>query len=559
MAVYVYIYSDYPESKGRKYYVGDYRGRKAYTYQVVPQLQRIFERRGYGDRTEISEEEFEEFRRRGHLFTDNRSGDRSPLYAEVEPREVPEVWRPLSDWLAGERAPAEVDWEELGASLRRVLGRGERLPESLAEAVESVETAGDRSFAELYEALRVWHIGRTWYHRADDLPASVLACAESRDWSFLDRSSEGSDGAATAAAAEYGMAGLVRESRRAPPSADESRWRAALADVLELEGDRRWSAIDRHLGSCADWYEAIEGRGDGPLRVPGGELYDLQWELTELFSGAGLHHECAAALEVDAPRGLHARFHAGCEAAAVIGLEGYPAAIEGAAVRDELRRESRGGVFADWSREGLETIGDLLVDPSSGRPSSAAPSSSAAAEFVLWELDEEIHRRVGRGWAGSEEWVYSRLRDQIVVSARASVPPRVLSAVVESVAQELEPRSVGIADGGIALWRFDEGRLELKTLAVPSERGVPVEFGPANRGRVRSAARRAREGEEDPDDRRLLREAYQLTGDLRYAALGHLAVASDVRELLDSVALREFRAAALDGWFGGARGRREDR
>lgn len=546
MAVYVYTYAGFPDDSDRKYYVGDYRKRNAYTYQVVPQLQREFDRRGVEEKDELPEDRFKKLRGAGHLYTENRAEHRTPLYGSLEVEALSSEWHPLARWLAGNREPGEVDWRGLGAAVRERLESGRSLPDELATAAASVETDAGGAFAGLYDELRRWHVERSWFQLVERCPFEELSVGGERQWDPDALEVSGLDGETD----QPRLPAVVRETRPARGPADEREWRDALGGALELGDADEWSAIFDRLGDRSDWFETVEYGEETPMRVPADELYELQWRLGRRLAELGLHHECATAREVEAAGALHVRYHAGAKAAAIIEVEGYPERFDRSDLRAELRLEAESGAFRGWSDEGLEALEVLLVDPESERLSGAAPSSAATAEFLLWEFDEGVCRRAERGWGGCEGWAYSRCGDELIVSTREPVDRETVSAAASEVAESLRGRGMDVAEGGISIWSRPAGRLESEQLLVPERRGGSVGLAPERRERISAAVERVRESEADESDRRLLRETYRSTGDLRFAALGSAEIGANVRELLCSLALGEFQAAIVDGWYG---------
>jgi hypothetical protein len=553
MAIYAYTYSGFPDGKDRKYYVCNYRKGNAYTYQVVPQLQREFDERGYGDKTRIDYDRFKKLRRNGYLYTSNSKQKRRPLHAAEESGEVPDHVERLGGWLTGEVWPGEVDWEALGAEIRQNLEAGRPLPPALREIAGEFETGDGESFADRYARMRDRHVEAVWFHlwTPDDV---------------VELEIEGRQALRASEVASHGnqprLFDVVRETRVEVEPLSEA---ACLERLSESVGEGyfgNWEEVFERLGPEDGWYETIES-ADGPMRIPADALYDLQWALADQLEALQLNHATAPALEVDSPRPLHARFHAGARQALVLRLADYTVDVVREALTGELRREADGGRLVGWSDRGIEALGRLLVDPQMDRPSPSAATSEFVSEFTAWGGDEAIRRGLDEKLPDGHRWSYSRLHDEIVVStldehdAETWEEARcIVGAALDQTGWHRDP--AGQDQSG---WHRDpevtdrweaggEEPLVVGGLEVPADRGQTLGLVARDRDGLEEGAARARGGEATDADRKRLEVAYRRTGDLRYRTLAAPTFGADARKLLRAIVVSDFEEALWEGWIG---------
>ncbi len=536
MAIYAYIYSGYPESKDRKYYVCNYRRGNAYTYQVVPQLQREFDRRGYENKTRIGVERFKELRRAGHLYTSKREQKRRPLYGEPA-GDPDDGFGLLREWLGGGVWPGGVDWRGLGRRVREHLEAGEALPEDVRRLGEQVER-DEESFAACYERLRRRHLEAVWFHLWPGLP-DELDLEGRRRWR---RSESPPDGG------EWRLHEVLRETRPTPEPLDEQVCLERLSESVGEGYLGDWEAVFAQLGPEETWYEELESTGGERMRVPGETLYDLQWPLVEQLAGLQLHHATAPALEVDSPAPLHARFHAGAEVALVVRLEEYLALGDRQGLAAELRREAAGGRLEGWSEAGVEALARLLCDPATGRANPSAPTAEVVSELCAWEFDEAIRRRLDEQRPGGATWRYSRLHDEAVLSA-GSVSREAIGPARDLVESVLDAEGIAADREAWLGGGSSDVPLVISDLKVPAEPGAPLPLSAPERRRVEAAMERARGGEADGSERATLQSAYERSADLRFRTMAAPTFRADVRRLLAALALTEFEEELWRGWL----------
>lgn len=552
MAIYVYRYSGFPDRKSDKYYVGNYRKGKAHTYQVVPQLQLQFDREGRGERSELEWERFKRLRSRGSLYTANRSGERAPWHPELEPGDYGRAWRPLVEWLAGEVAPAEVDWAEVGARLRAQLAVGAPLPESLRTSAGAVGVGEGETLDRVWERLRGVHLEACWFHLTGVRTADELAVVEGREWS--DLSEEVEEGRPVGTARR--LRESIRETRPEGRAPDEEAFLEQLGDAWGEEVES-WEQADRQLEDLGSRYEDLEV-GE-PHRVPDERLYDAHWSIARMLDRCRLHHPAATARFPGHGGALHARFHAGAVRAVQMRLESYPAALEVDRVEAELEREARGGAFAGWSEEGLETVARWLRDPVSGRLAAGSPVVAIANEICLWDFDERVAREVDAvsddGQGG--RWRYSRHGAEILLSSPGEEEREEMKRVRRAVEETAGVGEVEVAGERVRFWR--EGRSRLETdggLIVPARAGDRIELPLERRRRVRSALSAAASGEANPEDARESKAVHPVVGDPRCGTCGGPAMAAAGADLMRALVVSEFYEAFRRGWYRPATSRR---
>jgi hypothetical protein len=525
MAVYAYIYANYPSTRESKFYVCDYGRGRAHTYQVVPQLQREFDRKAYENKTRINKKRFRKLRKKGALFTSNTKEKRAPLYGEID-GEVPEAWSRLAGWLSGRWWPGEVDWEGLGAELRANLEAGRRLPDPLRGLAEQVETGRGESWDTLWERLRERQREAGWIHGWRSGREEASAAPEDSDGPLR-------------------LYEAVRERGAAGEPVDEKELVARLAEPLVEGGATDWASVTEALPDREAWYETVPA-GDGPMRVPVESLYDTQWRIAETLRGARMHHACATHLHEPASRGLHARYHAGARRAVCLEIAEFPTCVTGDAIWRELSFATDGGKLAGWSDEGLEVLTDLLVDPKTGRLAAGSPASDVLAELVAWPVDEAIRRRLDEEFDDGARWRYSRHGGQIAISTATESASEMPARLRTLVGEALDSQEWSIDASAGATWRAGDGPLVVGDLAVPEEVGGPVGLTGGEARRAQQAMSAAEEeGELDEAERATLASAHALTGRLAYGLAADPEWRQDVERLAESLALEAFAETCI--------------
>lgn len=544
MSIYVYRYSEFPDGKSDKYYVGNYRKGNAYTYQVVPQLQLQFDREGRGERTELDWERFKRLRSRGLLYTANRDDRRSPLHPEVDPSAVGEDWRRLAHWLAGESAPAEVDWEALGAELRAKLEAGLALPDSLRRSAKSIDVGDGETLAEVWERVRREHLRACWFHLVDERTVDELSVVDERDWSTLSSRFDGGQPVGEAAT----LRDVVRETRprRAP---EESTFLRELSEAWGEPIDS-WSEASERLGDLEARYETVDV-GE-TRRIPDERLYDAHWLIGGMLDACRLHHPAATARFPGHGGALHARFHAGASRAIQMRLASYPAALRADRVESEFEREARGGVFDDWSDEGLTTVARWLVDPDADRVAAGSPAAEIVTEVCAWHVDERAARAAQRAAGDETRWRYSRCGDEMVVSSTEEADREEMKRVRRAVAEAVDGGDGGgLVPDDVRFWREARARLELECgFVVPPAADGRLRLPLERRHRVRSVLQDVAQGTVLADERRRKAGAvHPVVGDLRCGTCGDPAIADAVADLVGGLAMTDFYEAFRRGWF----------
>jgi hypothetical protein len=231
-------------------------------------------------------------------------------------------------------------------------------------------------------------------------------------------------------------------------------------------------------------------------------------------------------------------------------LTDYTADVGCEALTEEFRREADGGRLAGWSDRGIEALGRLLVDPETDSPSPSAATSEFVSELVAWEVDEAIRRGLDEQLPNGRWWTYSRLHDELVVSAREEHDAEVWEEARRIVGGALEKSGWHRDPGRTERWEAgDEEPLVVGGLEVPADRQATLRLAEHDRRELEEAAARVRDDEATDSDRKLLEVAYRRTGDLGYRTMAAPTFRADARELLRAVAISDFEEALWAGWI----------
>lgn len=559
---YIYIYKGFPASKARKYYVCKYGKGSPVTYQVVPQLQRTFDREGVGDKETVAWKRYKKLRRNGYLYTRAREKNRCPMYGAIGAGKLPEAWRPVGAWFADELQPGEVDWRAFGASLREAMQRHPAVPEIIAEIWEELETLSGEEVLEVWRGLAARHFDRGWPHLWATGTLGELEAASNRLWTVdeLWRAlAEDGEGGEREGDAEDDVGDL--EASRFPlwrlrqcvgPTLEETSLEeaglleACLGEAFPEEKDREpegatgWAVLLESLPEPERRYEDLGAAG----AVPREALYDIQWVIADRFADDGAAHPRAAT----GRPGLHARFHAGATAAAVVRVESLVPQEGRARLEDRFETPGDGGAFSGWSEAGRRALVELVTR--GGELPVGAPTTEMVAEWCAGGLDAEIGRQLLTDRPGDVDWEYSRDGHQLVVSTRGEVGAEAVMAARRLVIGAAEALGYPVDVEATRTWRAGTRPLRLGELIVPEQLEGPVRVDETLVKQGEAAARRVREGDADDSDRALLERLYAMTGDLRWGTWTSALMQRNAEALMGALTLSDFVADALAGWQG---------
>lgn len=527
---YIYEYSGFPGDRADKYYVCKYGKGRPITYQVVPHLQRHFDKQGRANKDTLDFDRFKELRRAGHLYTGKREQKRSPLLGDVDWRSLPDSWQPLGRWLSGDVAPGDVDWQKLGRSLRRAMAEAPRIPAAIGPHLESLVPSGGPNVTEVWSRLRRAHLENAWYHHWPDGRLADLKDAPGL-WDpemLVDRLSayETDRGLADG----DGLPGASEELRLGEfPLGPLRQWTSAVALQWPEEGLRRAAGVAAELGAEAQWSEILaslpppSGRYEavGGTRVPADALYDVQWKMADRLQSSPW---AASPWAATGRPGLVSQWHSGAASCLVITLESR-VPRDGTAARLV-------GWLSNWSEQAREAVMDILVPE--GEIAGGSPMREAVAEVAARTIDEAIAETLREATADSQTWRFCRVGRHIVLSSRQSPAAKHLMDLRRRVVRLVREQGHRISENASAAFGDRPEFIELDGHDIHlNSDGVSAKGWEA--------------GELRRDQLAAMHEQY---GDPRFAILGDPELQRGLEDLVAALTLSDFDADVLRGWYG---------
>lgn len=437
-----------------------------------------------------------------------------------------EAWRTLGRYLRGMLASTGFAARKSGQA---AVDLGTLIPSS-AFAIWNVLKARHRSHAWMHglNRLRLGHLLSGEQFSALDPDPFVEEGLASRDKSWMHLSAASlpivhlmaaRQAARHAPASEAELLAQLREHLGAP-TAD---W-PGLVDVARQLGFARRAIAKR--GGGVRWIETANGGLKGALRTLGRLLvarFPANRTATAFLPGASI--------------AIHARAHAGPQAAARLDIADFFGSIEPRHLRPwfaEGGLAASSGLFPDFSPDAREAILAILFCVGPGARShlpQGAPSSPAAANLAGLILDHVLVARLVSRF-GPGRFTYTRYADDLLITTRDVSLARAgfCEQARDIAAEAVSTQGWRVNEGKTHLWRASSGTpLTISGLVVPDRPHGPIRLDRDRSRRARAALHQLRmraPADESPDNafkrwnaaHGLLAYAYAMTGDARFLA-----------------------------------------
>lgn len=478
-------------------------------------------------------------------------------------------------------SPWAGDWKTLALAFRETLEAGLYLPKPIWEALHSRQTPGGKRLSHVWNALRRDHLNVCWPHLAARRTLGELAAVTNREWSaealherlvdHIASKIEESGGIESPNAQR--LIGYIEKLASVP----SREFRAETFELWQLiewsepghtgnlpEGEFLSMAL-RAAGASDDeeidtWrsargrvFKSLPKRADRydrfPIRKGSGEprwieepcapLKRIQRRIADILKNYRSAHPSATGFVEGRSTALHARYHAGAEAAVTVDIRDFFSSITKAQVASALRggphlsphQRRWANPFANWVPKGIFALADLVCVPFKNVLPQGAPSSPPIANLVAAELDRRVRDLIRERLPKPRFWSYSRYADDLVLSTRRSCSDTTLQKAYLVLLDAIREMGWRQAPEKTKRWhRWEGGPLTICGIEVPATRKGRLSLPRSVRRRIRSALHHYRTDEDTPEDRGLLAYAYTVTGDHGYRVLSSKETAENLRD-----------------------------